>query len=616
MPGSQAGIPPGLRAVLAAGLLLGTVAGLAAGASAAGDGISFERGADYASAESDGWVSNFTTDGVAGTFDLTLHVLPGTELAIDQLVHVDRSRDGEPFEVNVTDAFDPPGELHVRFWTGDDPPDGDDDPSVCIVANVSTAGAADGECTAASVHLQYVVTLPEGRDRTESFGFEVLDTETSGSTGGSGGGGGGGGAPSSSLETTARSVDDGEQVPGADGASSPVAVYETERASVAEDGRLLVEFPADEPRIRLLDVRLTEACRGLATRVERYPTVGDADHLPVDVRPLDSFQTSATCFDEPLGAALDGVRAHLEIQPAELSDDESPAQVHAFTRAGEAVDWTPLVAGDRPGGADGTGPRHRLVAHLDALDPIGLGVDRAPPNVTVTPLERQDGPQEGDANGTRSSDAVGLLVQPRDNVGVARVAVLVDGELVAERTQPPFRLAIASPDGTAAERTVEVLVEDASRLETRRSLQAHLAPDTTPPTVELGLDGPDDGRLVARANASDDVAVDRVVFRLDGREIATDAEPPYQAVVDVGALPAGSHGIRAIVFDAAGHRGVADARFPAPLPAITAGDPTARGSLHGPDTGAFVAAGLALATLAAGGAAWVARRRDRRWPRG
>jgi Bacterial Ig domain len=85
---------------------------------------------------------------------------------------------------------------------------------------------------------------------------------------------------------------------------------------------------------------------------------------------------------------------------------------------------------------------------------------------------------------------------------------------------------------------------------------SQLPPDTTPPTVSLTApaDGASaSGATTLSANASDDVAMDHVSFRVDGKTVNTDSTAPYSYSWDSTTVPDGSHRITALAVDTAGN---------------------------------------------------------------
>jgi subtilisin family serine protease len=81
-------------------------------------------------------------------------------------------------------------------------------------------------------------------------------------------------------------------------------------------------------------------------------------------------------------------------------------------------------------------------------------------------------------------------------------------------------------------------------------------PDTTPPSVTITQ--PSDGATVSgnvtiKASASDNVAVAKVDFYVDGSLLATDSSSPYSVTWNSGTVSRGSHTIKVVVTDTSGN---------------------------------------------------------------
>jgi len=84
-------------------------------------------------------------------------------------------------------------------------------------------------------------------------------------------------------------------------------------------------------------------------------------------------------------------------------------------------------------------------------------------------------------------------------------------------------------------------------------------PDTTPPTVSItnptAADAPISGIMTATANATDNVAVTKVDFLIDGSYKFTDSDASngHTYTIDTKTLSNGTHTIKAVAYDAAGN---------------------------------------------------------------
>lgn len=572
-------------AQLVVGLVVAVTVAAASSASGESTTLAFEEGADYADAEAEGWASGFATRDNGTSFDLTVTGLPGARVTIDDLVTIDRTSGSGSFQVNVTEPLTGEANLTIRFWSGQTPPTTDGASSVCVVADLSTSGVADGSCSAETVHLQYLITLPEGHQGSIDYGFDLLDTETTGSTAGGGGGGGGGGARLAESVSTVASPEPT--------ASGTVERYVTKDTALDEGGELDVAFPATETRVRGVTMTVEEACEATHLTVDHLPTIPRGEALPRDLREIDAVAIRPACEDRIL--AVGSVRGNLSlfVAASELAFDEDPGKAHAFSWDASTATWrhaTPTRL------TDPTGPMRVPVTgpHL-----IGIAVDRAPPTVDVAPMEGTD----------LETPTRGLAIRPHDNVALARVEVRLDGELVAERTAPPFDLTVSAADPSPTPRRVEVTVVDASGYRATRVLEAPMLPDTTPPTVEMALDPPGPrGPLGVSIDARDDVIVDRVEIYLDGTLIGTLTEPPYDLTHN-RKLDPGLHRVHADAYDAAGNLARSERVFTATsadAPATPTGQQS-DASTDGPSAGMIVGAAAIVFTVGSG--LWLARAR-------
>jgi hypothetical protein len=144
-----------------------------------------------------------------------------------------------------------------------------------------------------------------------------------------------------------------------------------------------------------------------------------------------------------------------------------------------------------------------------------------------------------------------------DNVGVTGYRVYRDGIERATTTNTTFQDAGLTP-GTTYNYTVRAY--DAAGNQSADSTVASATtqtPDTTTPTVDITA--PTDGSTVSgtipvTATASDDTAVAKVAFAVDGvQQGANDVNAPYATSLDTTAFANGAHIIRATATDTAGN---------------------------------------------------------------
>ena len=191
-------------------------------------------------------------------------------------------------------------------------------------------------------------------------------------------------------------------------------------------------------------------------------------------------------------------------------------------------------------------------ANCNASVDVTTGGDTTKPTVSLTAPA---------ANSTVSS-TVTLSANASDNVGVTGVQFKVDGANVgAEDTSAPYSISWNTTTVTNGTHTIKAVAKDAAgntRSTAGRSVTVvNGTADTTKPTVSLTA--PADGATVSgnvtiSANASDNVGVVGVQFKVDGANVgAEDTSAPYSIVWDSTTVTNGNHNIRAVARDAAGN---------------------------------------------------------------
>ena len=173
-------------------------------------------------------------------------------------------------------------------------------------------------------------------------------------------------------------------------------------------------------------------------------------------------------------------------------------------------------------------------------------------------------------NATVSGANVAVSASASDNVGIARVQFRLDGNnLGAADTSSPYSINWDSTTASNGSHTLTAIATDTSNNSTASAsvpvtVNNTVAPppspppppDTTPPTVSIS--SPADGStvtatVIVSATATDNVAVSRVEFFVDGALRATDTTSPYNYSWDTTALPNGNHNLIARAYDAAGN---------------------------------------------------------------
>jgi hypothetical protein len=215
-----------------------------------------------------------------------------------------------------------------------------------------------------------------------------------------------------------------------------------------------------------------------------------------------------------------------------------------------------LPATVRPGFTAATGgltDRH-AVRNVTITTPVPANdTDSTPPAVTLT---------SPTSNQTLVGD-VTLTATATDNVAVGSVQFLVDGLPVGNPvTAAPYRIDIDSATLNNGAHTVSAKAIDTSNNATTATAVSvsvnNPPPDITPPTIVLTAPVTGStvtGSVLVSASASDNKAVTKVQFYLDGNPLgAPVTSAPYQVTWNTAAAN-GGHTLSAAAYDAAGNVG-------------------------------------------------------------
>ena len=171
--------------------------------------------------------------------------------------------------------------------------------------------------------------------------------------------------------------------------------------------------------------------------------------------------------------------------------------------------------------------------------------DSAPPVATL------DTP----AAGSNVSGIVALLATASDDVGVAGVQFKIDGApLGSEAAVAPYERLWNTADLANGPHTVTAVARDAAGHETATSVELTVVNDTAPPTVALA--NPSAGATLGGvatlvADASDDIGVVGVQFKIDGALMGIDTVAPYELLWNTTDAANGTHMVTAVALDAA-----------------------------------------------------------------
>jgi hypothetical protein len=206
------------------------------------------------------------------------------------------------------------------------------------------------------------------------------------------------------------------------------------------------------------------------------------------------------------------------------------------------------------------------------------------------------------AGGTVSG-AVDVTASASDDVKVTSVQLFVDGVAIAGKTAAPYTFAwdtTSLPNGThwLYVRAYDAAGNYGTGGVTTVTVANAGGADVTPPSVSITAPtygATVSGSVAVSATATDDTAVTKVVFIVDGATVGTDTSPPYSAAWDASTVYAGSHMITATAYDAGGNTSTALVAVTRPAPA-DATPPTV--SITAPANGA-TASGLVAVTATA-----------------
>ena len=173
--------------------------------------------------------------------------------------------------------------------------------------------------------------------------------------------------------------------------------------------------------------------------------------------------------------------------------------------------------------------------------------DAVPPSLTIT----------APTNGQTVSGLVPISASASDSGGIARLWFYVDGVYIRSDGAAPYDATWDATSASLGSHSIRVRAYDNAGNFTDRTVSVTVGvADTTPPTVNLTV--PTNGATVSgtvniTATASDDTAVDRVWFYVDGVYLRSDGAAPYNAPWNATAAGSGPHTILARAYDTAGN---------------------------------------------------------------
>jgi hypothetical protein len=171
------------------------------------------------------------------------------------------------------------------------------------------------------------------------------------------------------------------------------------------------------------------------------------------------------------------------------------------------------------------------------------------------------------ANSTISGSSTNVQASASDNVSVTKVEFYIDNNLISTDTTEPYAAILDSTKQTNGAHTLLARAFDAagnSAPSSNVSINvSNTTADTTQPTVSISAPTANatiSGSLAfIQATASDNVAVTKVEFYMDGTLLGTDTSSPYSFSLNTTLYPNGTHSLTAKAFDSSNNSKVSSA---------------------------------------------------------
>jgi hypothetical protein len=199
------------------------------------------------------------------------------------------------------------------------------------------------------------------------------------------------------------------------------------------------------------------------------------------------------------------------------------------------------------------------VSNTVTLTRINPSVDNIPPVASILyPLD-----------GSEVDGQVHFVVEARDENGVAKTELLMDGFVVATDTIQPFEFDWDATQVNYDETHVFLVkatdnagnVGFSTTVSLTRKVNPNTTTDTSPPVVTIlsPVEGSDvSGIVPVRVDVLENDVVDRVEFYIDGELKLTDTTSPWEYLLDTSGYASGSsHTIYVKAFDRTGNVGTA-----------------------------------------------------------
>jgi hypothetical protein len=157
--------------------------------------------------------------------------------------------------------------------------------------------------------------------------------------------------------------------------------------------------------------------------------------------------------------------------------------------------------------------------------------------------------------GARLEGVATLFAEASDDIGVAGVQFRIDGAPVGtDDADAPYSVVWNTSNAANGMHTVTAVARDGAGRETTTSVDVTVANDAAPPTVALtnpAAGATLGGLTTLVADASDDIGVVGVLFKIDGVLVGIDTVAPYELLWNTADAANGTHMVTAVARDAA-----------------------------------------------------------------
>ncbi|HRK40797.1 MAG TPA: Ig-like domain-containing protein [Candidatus Saccharibacteria bacterium] len=187
-----------------------------------------------------------------------------------------------------------------------------------------------------------------------------------------------------------------------------------------------------------------------------------------------------------------------------------------------------------------------------ACVPTGDGDNCASPPDTTSPTTAITSPASNAS--FAGNTTMNVTASASDDVGVTRVELQVDGQLVLTDTAAPYNFSVNTSTLSVGSHTLRTRAYDAANNFTTSSLVTVNITDATAPAVSLTApanNSTQSGTITLSATATDNIGVARVDFLVDSTVIGSDSSSPYTLSMNTSQYSNGTHTLVARAYDAA-----------------------------------------------------------------